>query len=74
MKKSKAVKYLGYARESLEFWREAYVAAKRDTRSLMDTKLNMYGGATPREVKIAEAMQEIKEAKARIAHFERMVR
>lgn len=70
----KALKQLGYAKDSLEFWREAYVEAKRDPRSLMDTKLAMYDGATPREAKIAEAIQEIKEAKARIAHFERMVR
>ena len=74
MTKAKAIKKLGWARENLTFWREKYVEYKRDTRSMMDTKLNVCGGKTPREKFIEEAIQNINEAKEAIARYERVAR
>ena len=74
MTKAKAIKHLGYARESLEFWREKYVDCMRDTRSTMDIHMSMLGGLTVREQMIAEAIENINDAKARIARMERIAK
>lgn len=74
MTKAKAQKHLTYARESLEFWKEAYLDACRDKNTIMDVK-GLYlaeGYETLREMKKAEAIAEINDAKVRIAKFERI--
>ena len=76
MTKAKAIKHLGYARESLVFWQEAYVNACRDKNRMMDIK-GLYlaeGFETLREMKKAEAVAEMNDAKARIAKFERIAK
>ena len=74
MTKAKAEKHLKYAKESLEFWREAYVSACRDKSSIMDVK-SLYlaeGYETLREMKKAEAIAEINDAKRRMAKAQRI--
>lgn len=76
MTKTKALKHLGYAIESREFWRAAYVDACRNKNNLMDVK-GLYlaeGYETLREMKKAEARAEIKDANERIARFQRIAR
>lgn len=76
MTKEKAKKHLGYAQESLEFWREQYVNACRDKNSIMDIKGLYLAGdhTTLREAKKAEAIAEINEAKQKIAKFQRIAK
>ncbi len=75
MKKAKAVKNLGYAREDLEFWREKYVQVKRSNNSMMDIKWHMsLDGKTIRECELEEAIREMNEAKERIAKYERIAK
>ena len=75
MKKAKAVKHLGYARESLEFWREKYVQVKRSNNSMMDIKWHMsLDGKTIRECELEEAIREMNEAKELIAKYERIAK
>ena len=76
MTKAKAQKHLNYARESLKFWQEAYVDVCRDKNRALDIK-GLYlaeGYETIRDMKKAEAIAEMKEAKVRIARFERITR
>ena len=72
MTKAKAIKHLGYARESLEFWRGAYVDAIRETSTAADIHLSMLSDKTIRQSKIDEALENIEYAKRRIARFERV--
>lgn len=72
MTKAKAIKHLGYARESLEFWRGAYVDAIRETSTAADIHLSMLSDKTIRQSKIDEALENIEDAKKRIARFERV--
>ena len=72
MTRVKAQKHLRYATESLEFWREKYVEACREKSSVMDVKYSIYDGRTLREVKKAEAIAEINDAKRRIANAQRI--
>jgi len=72
MTKAKAIKHLGYARESLEFWRGAYVDAIRETSTAADIHLSMLSDKTIRQSKIDEALENIEDAKRRIARFERV--
>lgn len=74
MTKAKAVKHLGYARESLEFWRGMYVNALRETSSAIDIHLSMMSDKTIRQAKIDEALENIADAKRRVARFERVAR
>lgn len=74
MTKAKAEKHLKYAKESLEFWREAYVSACRDKNPTMDIK-GLYladGFETLREMKKADAIAEINDAKRRMANAQRI--
>ena len=72
MTKEKAIKHLGRAREHLNFWREKYVEACRDRRSAMDIKMHYFDELTLREQMKRDALNEIAEAKERIARFERI--
>ena len=74
MTKAKAQKHLKYAKESLEFWRDAYVSACRDKNSIMDVKGLYLAGdyETLREAKKAEAITEINDAKRRMAKAQRI--
>lgn len=76
MTKAKAIKHLGYARESLIFWREAYVDACRDKNSMMDIKGLYLAGdhKTLREAKKAEAIENMADAKVRISKYERIAK
>ena len=71
-KYEKARKHLINARESLEFWREVYVNNERDNNPSMDLKFHSIG-ATIREDKRKDILNCIKDAKERIAKFERIV-
>lgn len=76
MTKTKAQKHLNYAREDLKFWQEAYVDVCRNKNRMLDIK-GLYlaeGYETLRDMKKAEAIAEMKEAKVRIARFERITR
>lgn len=71
----KAQKHLKYAREHLKYWQEAYVDVCRDKNRTLDIKLHLAEGyETIRDMKKAEAIAEMKEAKVRIARFERITR
>lgn len=74
MTKAKAQKHLRYAKESLEFWRGAYVDACRDQNKIMDIPGLYLAGdyRTLREAKKAEAIAEINDAKRRIAKAQRI--
>ena len=73
MTKEKARKHLRYAQESLDFWREKYVEACRDKNSIMDVSGLYLAGdyRTLREMKKAEAIAEINDAKQRKAKAQR---
>ena len=70
-RKAKARKHLQFWREDLEFWQEKYVGAKRDKDDIIDVKLMYLDGSTLRQERIKEAIEEINEAKEKIARFER---
>lgn len=74
MTKAKAEKHLRYAKEHLDFWREAYVNACRDKNPIMDLKDSFLadGYETLREMKKAEAIAEINDAKRRMAKAQRI--
>lgn len=60
MKRVKAEKHLGYAREHLQYLREDYVKTMRDPN-------------WKRLEKLAELRKDMEETKLRIAKFERIV-
>ena len=72
-KYNKARKHLINARESLEFWHEAYVENERNKCETLDCKLNYFDGNTIREERRKDILNCIKDAKERIAKFERIV-
>lgn len=72
----KAVKHLAYWKESLANARNNYIEACRSKNPMMDIK-SLYlatenGYDTLREVEKAEAIEDMKYAKERIAHFQRI--
>lgn len=70
--KQKAQKYVGWARERMNWAREQYVGAKRfNWSATYDTKSDLLGGKSAREIDIESALETIKEAKERIAKYER---
>lgn len=70
--KQKAQKYVGWARERMNWAREQYVGAKRyNWGCVYDTKSDALGGKTCREIDIESALETIKEAKETIAKYER---
>lgn len=74
MTKAKAQKHLNNARETLEFWKEQYIDACRETSTAMDIRLHYLDEHTIREQKKLDAIAEMNNAKIRIARFERIVR
>lgn len=73
MTKAKAMKHLANARESLAFWREAYVDVCRDQNPTLDL-YSMFFHRTLREEKKADYIKQIAETKARISRLERIAR
>lgn len=72
----KAIKHLAYWTESLADARYNYVLACRNKNSMMDVQslylASVDGYNTLREMKKAEAIEDMKYAKERIAHFQRI--
>ena len=74
MTRAKAQKHLDRARETFEFWKDQYLYACRETSTAMDIRLHYLDKHTIREQKKLEAIEEMNDAKVRIARFERIVR
>lgn len=76
MSRKKAERHLKYAREGLNFWRQAYVEHLRDEnwkRLDRDGWIGEYEGGNPYREKLAYIRANINEQKDRIAKFQRIV-